>query len=110
MACYLCGSEQSTRRKNQVRDSPNSQIHECAECDLVYLSACEPENLTAFYQDGGMHVQRYLISNHLYWLSRGNPGGHDHWAFLDSPEMDAAYENTLARIGKTDTLIACLTH
>ncbi|MSW74995.1 MAG: methyltransferase domain-containing protein [Actinobacteria bacterium] len=286
MACYLCGSEQSTRRKGQVRDNPNSQIHECAACDLVYLSACEPENLTTFYQEGGMHggaesavpidhwlretarddsrrfesfreqivnkrvldfgcgaggfllrarevaesvagvelekrltphfktnalsvfadidhfplerkfdvitafhviehlpdprnmleklkehlgpngkiivevpssddalltlyendpfsrftywschlflfnahtlsllakqaglrvsyikhVQRYPISNHLYWLSRGNPGGHDHWAFLDSPEMDAAYANTLARIGKTDTLIACLAH
>ena len=55
MACYLCGSEQSTRRKGQVRDNPNSQIHECAACDLVYLSACEPENLTTFYQEGGMH-------------------------------------------------------
>ena len=285
MACYLCGSEQSTRRKGQVRDNPNSQIHECVECDLVYLTICEPENLAAFYQEGGMHggaesaipadrwlretarddsrrfesfreqivnkrvldfgcgaggfllraredaesvagvelekrltphfktnalsvcgdinhlssekkfdvitafhviehlpdprdmlekfkehlgptgkiivevpsaddalltlyesdpfsrftywschlylfnthtlsmlakqaglhvsytkhVQRYPISNHLYWLSRGNPGGHDHWAFLDSPEMDAAYESTLARIGKTDTIIACLT-
>ena len=56
------------------------------------------------------HIQRYPLSNHLYWLSRGKPGGHDHWTFLDSPVLDAAYENTLARIGKTDTLIACLAH
>lgn len=286
MSCYLCGSGQSTRRKGQVRDDPDAQIHECAACGLVYLSACEPNNSAAFYQEGGMHggagsvlpvdrwlreaahddsrrfesfreqivnkdvldfgcgaggfllrarevaesvagvelekrliphfetnelsvcgdinhlssekkfdiitafhviehlydprnmleklkehlgptgkiivevpsaddalltlyesdpfsrftywschlylfnthtlsllakqaglrvtyiknIQRYPLSNHLYWLSRGKPSGHDHWTFLDSPEMNAAYESTLARIGKTDTLIACLTH
>lgn len=55
------------------------------------------------------HVQRYPLSNHLHWLSNGKPGGHEHWAFLDSLELTVAYENTLARIGKTDTLIACLT-
>ena len=56
------------------------------------------------------HIQRYPLSNHLYWLANGMPGGHDHWAFMDSPELTAAYENTLAGIGKTDTIIACLTH
>ena len=286
MTCYLCGSEQSTQRKGQVRDKPDTQIHECTECGLVYLSASEPNNWIAYYQEGGMHggpesttpvdrwlrettrdddrrfeslreqivnknildfgcgaagfllrarevaesvagielekrltshfetnglsvfadidlfpserkfdvitafhviehlpnprnmlqklkehlgptgkiivevpsaddalltlyendpfsrftywschlylfnahslsllakqaglrvtyikhAQRYPLSNHLYWLSRGKPGGHDHWTFLDSPELDAAYESTLTRIGKTDTLIACLTH
>lgn len=56
------------------------------------------------------HIQRYPLSNHLHWLANNKPGGHKHWAFLDSPELTAAYESTLARIGKTDTLIACLTH
>ncbi len=55
------------------------------------------------------HVQRYPLSNHLYWLAKGMPGGHNHWGFLDSPGLTAAYENTLALIGKTDTVIACLT-
>lgn len=54
------------------------------------------------------HVQRYPLSNHLYWLSKGKPGGHKSWGFLDSPAMDNAYANILASLGKTDTLIAYL--
>lgn len=54
------------------------------------------------------HYQRYPLSNHLYWLSQGKPGGHQCWAFLDTPEMASAYANTLAALGKTDTLIAHL--
>ncbi len=29
-------------------------------------------------------IQRYPLSNHLYWLSFGKPGGHQKWGFLDS--------------------------
>ncbi len=54
------------------------------------------------------NYQRYPISNHLHWLSQGQPGGHQRWTFLDTPEMARAYANTLATIGKTDTLIAHL--
>jgi hypothetical protein len=54
------------------------------------------------------HFQRYPLSNHLYWLSKAKSGGHQYWAFLDSPELATAYANTLASIGKTDTLIAYL--
>jgi len=54
------------------------------------------------------HYQRYPLSNHLHWLSKGQPGGHQHWAFLDSPEMSRAYAGTLAAVGKTDTLLAYL--
>lgn len=54
------------------------------------------------------HYQRYPLSNHLYWLSQGKPGGHQHWSFLDTPELSQAYANTLAALGKTDTLIAHL--
>jgi len=52
------------------------------------------------------HIQRYSTSNHLYWLNKGKPGGHKEWAFLDSPGLRAAYENSLAKIGKTDTILA----
>ena len=52
------------------------------------------------------HYQRYPLSNHLHWLSQGKPGGHLQWNFLDTPEMASAYANSLAAIGKTDTLIA----
>ena len=52
--------------------------------------------------------QRYPLSNHLHWLSQGKPGGHQKWAFLDTPELRGAYANALAMIGKSDTLIAHL--
>lgn len=54
------------------------------------------------------NYQRYPLSNHLYWLSQSKPGGHQRWSFLDTPEMNSAYANTLATLGKTDTLIAHL--
>ena len=54
------------------------------------------------------HYQRYPLSNHLHWLSQGKPGGHQLWAFMDTPELESAYANTLASLGKTDTLIAYL--
>jgi len=54
------------------------------------------------------YYQRYPLSNHMYWLSRGLPGGHQQWGFLDSEDMQRAYSNALARIGKTDTIICYL--
>lgn len=55
------------------------------------------------------HIQRYPLSNHLYWLSKGKPGGHEKWSsFIDSEELRCAYENQLASLGATDTIIVCL--
>ena len=51
-------------------------------------------------------VQRYPVSNHLYWLANGKPGGHKKWPFLDSLELKVAYERQLAVIGKCDTIVA----
>jgi cyclopropane fatty-acyl-phospholipid synthase-like methyltransferase len=51
-------------------------------------------------------VQRYPLSNHLYWLARNAPGGHEVWSFLDSPQLHATYENQLATLGRCDTLLA----
>ena len=51
-------------------------------------------------------IQRYPLSNHLYWLANGRPGGHQKWHLLDSPELHAAYEKQLAAIGKCDTILA----
>jgi hypothetical protein len=42
----------------------------------------------------------------LHWLSQGKPDGHQKWTFLDSPELDRAYVNTLASMDKWDTLVA----
>ena len=55
------------------------------------------------------HIQRYPLANHLYWLSFNKAGGHERWGgFLDSKELNQAYENQLATLGATDTIIACL--
>ncbi len=51
------------------------------------------------------HVQRYSLSNHLYWLAKGKPAGHKKWSFLNNNQLDQEYENQLAAIGKTDTII-----
>lgn len=56
------------------------------------------------------YIQRYPLSNHLYWLSKDKPAGHKHWGdFIDSSELSKAYESQLASIGATDTIIMQLT-
>jgi SAM-dependent methyltransferase len=50
--------------------------------------------------------QRYPLSNHLYWLSRGLPRGHQLWRFLDSPVLNQSYAMTLGTLGVCDTLMA----
>ncbi len=55
------------------------------------------------------HIQRYPLSNHLYWLSKDKPGGHVKWGnFIDSDNLSKAYEEQLASISATDTVIAQL--
>ena len=50
-------------------------------------------------------IQRYPLSNHLYWLSKNKHGGHLIWSFLDSDVLSLEYKNRLASIGMCDTLI-----
>ncbi len=54
------------------------------------------------------HIQRYPLSNHLHWLARSSPGGHQAWSFLDGDDLSRAYEAKLANLGKTDTLMASM--
>jgi 2-polyprenyl-3-methyl-5-hydroxy-6-metoxy-1,4-benzoquinol methylase len=51
------------------------------------------------------HIQRYSLSNHLYWLAKGKPSGHKVWDFMNNNKLDKEYEGQLAYIGKTDTII-----
>ena len=56
------------------------------------------------------YIQRYPLSNHLCWLSQNQPGGHQKWGgFIDSEELNKAYEAQLSSIGATDTIIVQLT-
>lgn len=64
---------------------------------------------TGFEVEFIKHIQRYPLSNHLYWLSKNKPGGHEKWGnFFDSKELNSAYENQLASLGATDTIIVSL--
>ena len=51
-------------------------------------------------------IQRYPLSNHLYWLSHNKPGGHKEWAAFNDPEMDSLYGKHLSRLGIADTIMA----
>ena len=55
------------------------------------------------------NYQRYSLSNHLYWLSKGKPNGHAIWSFLNSRSLDIEYSKKLVEMQKTDTLIAYAT-
>jgi 2-polyprenyl-3-methyl-5-hydroxy-6-metoxy-1,4-benzoquinol methylase len=54
------------------------------------------------------HVQRYPLSNHLYWLVKGCPGGHKEWKFMNNKALNDQYEQQLASLGLTDTIIASI--
>ena len=53
-------------------------------------------------------VQRYGLSNHLYWLSNNLPGGQKKWNFLNSNLLDELYAKQLASVGKCDTIMASI--
>ncbi|QWD28803.1 class I SAM-dependent methyltransferase [Polynucleobacter paneuropaeus] len=77
-----------------------------------HLFLFNPETLERLLHKAGLRIlsiqqcQRYPISNHLHWLAKGLPGGHQRWSFLDTPHLKAAYADALAAIGKCDTLLA----
>jgi hypothetical protein len=53
-------------------------------------------------------TQRYPLSNHLYWLAAGKPGGHLRWNFLNDPALEDAYRHALSSLGKCDTIVGYL--
>ena len=51
--------------------------------------------------------QRYSLSNHLQWMSKGTPGGHTSvLSVIDTDRLFNEYENVLGGIDATDTLVA----
>jgi len=79
-----------------------------------HLYLFNPHTLALLAKQSGLKIislkqyQRYPLSNHLFWLSRNKPGGHQIWNFLNSEKLNSAYSSALASIGKCDTLIAYL--
>lgn len=52
-----------------------------------------------------MSYQRYPLANHLHWLAKNKPGGHDNWSMLDTLDVATSYSAALSKIDRTDTLI-----
>jgi len=50
-------------------------------------------------------VQRFPLSNHLYWLVMGKPAGEKVWKFLNSDMLNGEYKNHLASMGYCDTIM-----
>lgn len=50
--------------------------------------------------------QRYPISNHLYWLQSGKPGGQNVFTQFKNRDLEKTYANHLDAIDETDTIIA----
>ena len=69
----------------------------------MLINECGKYNILSAEQ-----VQRYPITNHLMWLAKGKPGGHNSWKFLDSDNLDRAYEAKLAELEMCDTLFFIL--
>lgn len=69
-------------------------------------------SLTRFLEAAGFSdvsisgYQRYPLANHMHWLAKSRPGGHLEWDILRTPALDVAYSDMLARLDRTDTLIA----
>tara|TARA_R110000851_G_scaffold190401_1_gene341006 strand:- start:530 stop:1399 length:870 start_codon:yes stop_codon:yes gene_type:complete len=97
-------------------DDALSSLYNCEEfkrffywsCHLFYFTANTLQKLalkTNYKLNYIKQIQRYPLSNHLYWLRYGKPGGHSKINFLDSDIINAEYEKSLASIGKCDTLL-----
>lgn len=50
-------------------------------------------------------IQRYPITNHLYWLSHQKPGGQNVWKDMNSDTIDKEYQKILESKKLCDTLL-----
>jgi len=51
------------------------------------------------------HIQRYGLANHLYWLIKNKPNGHNVWKMLDVWFLNKFYGAILSLFKITDTII-----
>ena len=66
------------------------------------LNAIVSKNGFMVYENRG--VQRYDLNNHLYWLAKGLPGGHEIWKDLSTIETLENYAKDLIENKISDTL------
>lgn len=83
--------------------------------DFYYCSAhlwyFNPSSLAYVMKNAGydvqmVPVQRYDVSNHLYWLKNRKPGGQGFYDGAFTEDLKSAYEGSLVSSGNTDTIFA----
>lgn len=62
-------------------------------------------SLAGFQATSVIGHQRHGLENHLHWLARDRPGGHEEWAHLSNRDLNVAYGHLLQSLDQTDTLI-----
>lgn len=53
-------------------------------------------------------IQRYPLSNHLYWLAANKPGGDSVFVQFNTPEINQHYTKILEELGMCDTILIIL--
>lgn len=76
---------------------------------IAHLTYFNPPSLMHCARAAGLAgtvagVQRYDLSNHLYWAQHGRPGGQAAYAGTIGAETNEAYARDLIRTGTADTL------
>ncbi|WP_323754043.1 class I SAM-dependent methyltransferase [Marinobacter sp.] len=51
-------------------------------------------------------IQRYPLANTLHWLAKGVGSGHTAWSYLCDNQLDSSWQNMLAKLDLTDTIVA----
>jgi 2-polyprenyl-3-methyl-5-hydroxy-6-metoxy-1,4-benzoquinol methylase len=80
-------------------------------CHLILYNESTLEhlaNLAGLKVSWCRQIQRYPLANHLYWLAKGEPGGHKHYDFLSSSELNQAYEKVLREQKNCDTILCSM--
>lgn len=119
---YLCKFKQYLKPKGLlIIEVPNAEdalldLYDCeAFADFSYWSAhlflYTEKSLKKCVTSVGDYecilssqLQRYTLANHLYWLAKARPGGHEKWNKLDDDVLNEAYEKKLRENGACDTL------
>ncbi|MFT8344008.1 MAG: class I SAM-dependent methyltransferase [Clostridium beijerinckii] len=60
----------------------------------------------AGYECEIINIQRYDISNHINWLKNKRPGGQNMFDSIFDDKLKCAYNETLKKANKTDTILA----
>ena len=107
-----------------ICETPNSDdalltYYNCkAFADFTYWSKhvylYNSETLARLFMNNGFNVlkntqiQRYQLSNHLYWLKEGLPGGHTKWTEFNDEKLNEEYSKLLHSMKICDTLLIYL--